>query len=396
MQKGRRHTATGSISDARCTDGFRFAQPILRPARERIALPAQCGVAAPSGTPHPDFAALHPGYGRRRGHANEPDRRDLGRALHPPVRGPGAGDRARPLHRRSCRPRAGCASCAARWRPAASRASSRRPARCVITAADLAGVKPLRPMLHKFNYVPVGAADPRRRRRALCRRTGRGRGRCERGGSGGHRRSGRGRDRGDRRARRCEGALAQGAPARSRGGAGQRDRRRQGEDPAASTRRAAARTDRRRRGRARAARTPLPLEPRGGACRIRPRLRPRHAHLLDPDAASDAHRDRRPARHAGSRSAGHRARCRRWLRAEDVAADRIRHAGLAGPQAAHLGRLDRGSPREPDRLLPQPRPARHARRRVRRRRQAARALRRCARQYRRLFLLPDHLRRSSR
>ena len=25
----------------------------------------------------------------------------------------------------------------------------------VVTAADLAGVKPIRPMLHKFNYVPV-------------------------------------------------------------------------------------------------------------------------------------------------------------------------------------------------------------------------------------------------
>src|SRR5258708_26379130 len=25
----------------------------------------------------------------------------------------------------------------------------------VVTAADLAGVKPIRPMLHKFNYVPI-------------------------------------------------------------------------------------------------------------------------------------------------------------------------------------------------------------------------------------------------
>ena len=136
----------------------------------------------------------------------------------------------------------------------------------------------------------------------------------------------------------------------------------------------------------------LPLEPRGGHASLRPRHRPRHAHMLDPDAASDAHRDRRPGEYAGSRSAGHRARCGRWLRAKDVAADRIRHAGLAGPQASHLGRLDRGSPREPDRLLSQPRSIRHAARGVRSRWQAARFVRRCARQYRRLFMFSDHLR----
>ena len=40
-----------------CTDGFRFAQPILRPARERIALPAQCGAAAAASGATPDLAS---------------------------------------------------------------------------------------------------------------------------------------------------------------------------------------------------------------------------------------------------------------------------------------------------------------------------------------------------
>ena len=51
--------------------------------------------------------------------------------------------------------RIGCASCAARWPPARSARSRRPKGATVITAADLAGVKPILPMLHKFNYRPV-------------------------------------------------------------------------------------------------------------------------------------------------------------------------------------------------------------------------------------------------
>ncbi len=40
----------------------------------------------------------------------------------------------------------------------------------VITAASLKGVKPILPMLHKFNYKPVGQPILADRRRAVCRR----------------------------------------------------------------------------------------------------------------------------------------------------------------------------------------------------------------------------------
>ena len=55
-----------------------------------------------------------------------------------------------------CRRRNTCASCAAPWPPDASCASRRPKSATVVTAADLKDVKPIRPMLHKFNYVPVG------------------------------------------------------------------------------------------------------------------------------------------------------------------------------------------------------------------------------------------------
>ena len=64
----------------------------------------------------------------------------------------------------------------------------------VITAADLAAVKPIKPMLHKFNYVPGGTANRGRGRGSFCRRAGRCCGRAEQGGGRGYRRSGRGRD----------------------------------------------------------------------------------------------------------------------------------------------------------------------------------------------------------
>ena len=135
-----------------------------------------------------------------------------------------------------------------------------------------------------------------------------------------------------------------------------------------------------------------PMEPRGGACRLRHRDRPRHADLLDPDAAYDAHRGRRHSRHAGSRPAGRRARCRRRLRPEDVGRGRIRllvwlarkhRTSFAWTEDRRENLIACFHSR--DQYV-------HARRRVRRGRQADRARRRCARQYRRLFLLSDHLR----
>ena len=53
-------------------------------------------------------------------------------------------------------PPAGCGSCAARSRPADITAITPPADATVITAADLKGVKPIPPMLHKFNYRPVG------------------------------------------------------------------------------------------------------------------------------------------------------------------------------------------------------------------------------------------------
>ena len=61
----------------------------------------------------------------------------------------------------------------------------------VITAADLKGVKPIRPMLHKFNYRPVGQPILADGRGPIHRRARRRRDRRERSGSRGPRRPGR-------------------------------------------------------------------------------------------------------------------------------------------------------------------------------------------------------------
>ena len=108
-----------------------------------------------------------------------------------------------------------------------------------------------------------------------------------------------------------------------------------------------------------------PMETRGGHAVLRCRDRPRHVDLHDADAALDPHRHRRRARHAGERSARDRARCRRRLRAENVARRRIRRAGVAGTQAQKLGRLDRGPARKFDRRFPCARSNHHVGRRLR-------------------------------
>ena len=95
-----------------------------------------------------------------------------------------------------------------------------------------------------------------------------------------------------------------------------------------------------------------------GACGIRRCLGPGDADLHDADAAHDAHHHRRSSGDGGGGSAGDRARCRRRVRAEDVTGAGIRRAGLAGAAPARFSRLGRGPAREPDVELPQPRYAR--------------------------------------
>ena len=97
-------------------------------------------------------------------------------------------------------------------------------------------------------------------------------------------------------------------------------------------------------------------------------------------------------RHRRGRAARRRSRCRRRLRPENVARPGIRPPRLGGPEISPRARLDRGPAREPDRLLPQPRPAPRGPRRLRRRGPPARARSRHRLQCRRLFLLPRHLR----
>src|SRR5215813_9806557 len=92
-----------------------------------------------------------------------------------------------------------------------------------------------------------------------------------------------------------------------------------------------------------------------GACGMGHRQRAHHAHLRDADAACDAHRYRRSHWNAGSGSAGDRPRRWRRLRAEDVAGGGIRGRDLARAQAQDVGGVGRGPAREPRRLLPQPR-----------------------------------------
>ena len=122
------------------------------------------------------------------------------------------------------------------------------------------------------------------------------------------------------------------------------------------------------------------------------RFRAGDADLRDANAASDAHRDCRPDRHAGKRTARHCARCRRRLRPENVARSRVCRPGLARAKAQKLGRLDRGPPRESDGVVSQPRSVYPPPRRVRCRRETRRAVGRSDRQCRRLFVLSDHLR----
>ena len=180
-------------------------------------------------------------------------------------------------------------------------------------------MKPIRPMLHKFNYVPVGAADPGRGRGAFCRRSGRGRGRAEQGGGRGYRRSGRGRDRAaHRRSPMRGGALAAGAPVVHAEAPANVIVEGRIKTPDFDATRAAAHTRIKFEARSRR-QNATPLEARGRTRGLRRRDRPRHADLHHPDAASDADRDRRRARHAGIRPARDCARRRRRVRPEDVA-----------------------------------------------------------------------------
>ena len=267
------------------------------------------------------------------------------------------------------------------------------PGAMVVTAADLAAVKPIRPMLHKFNYVPVSqpvlAADVVRfvgePVAAVVAPT----------------------------AQEAEdiadlveveiattpavvdagAALAPDAPAGACRGGRQRDRRGPREDAGRSTRPSRRRTGASRSTSARAGRTPRRWS---RAPRMRPGIRPAGASTLT-CATQMPHMMRTIiAELIGMPESELR------VIAPDVGGGfgqkmslraGIRAGHLAGAQAQDLGRLDRGSAREPDRLLSQPRPVGLARRRVRRRRAAARAVGRHRRQYRRLFVLSDHLRR---
>ena len=230
---------------------------------------------------------------------NEPDRRDLGRPLDPAARGSGAGDRQRTLHRRSAGGaiRALRAQLGGRRTHRAHRRAGRRDGR---HGRRSEGVKPIRPMLHKFNYVPVGQpiladgvvryvgeaiaavlAESAEAAEDIADRveveieetTPRGRCAC--------------------RARARRAAVHAEAPTNVivEGRV---------KTPGFDAARAARPQDRRRRG----ALAPPERAADGAArraCRLRCRLRPRHAHLLNPDAASDAHRHCRSDRHAGNR-----------------------------------------------------------------------------------------------
>ena len=236
------------------------------------------------------------------------------------------------------------------------------------------------------------AADPGNGCRALCRRAGRsrrrgdqrrGRGHCRRRADRDRRIAGGGRRprcaQARRAARSCQDTvehrrrrplqdrrlrrnLRQGAPARA------------GRDPLAAAECDAARGAR-------------------GARGLRCSVGPRDADLHDTDAASPAHRGRRYLAVSGIRSARRGARCRRRVRAENVAAGGIRGAGLAGAAVARHSGVDGRPARKSDRRISQPRSACRARGRVRRTRQADCAYGRRRRKCRRLFLLSDHLRR---
>ncbi len=236
---------------------------------------------------------------------------------------------------------------------------------------------------------PAGAGDGCR---AFRRRADRGRGRADPGGGRGHCRSRHGRDRRDAGSRRCaRGAGVRRSCGPSRGGR-QCRRRRAGEDrrirrndgrgaPAHQDRHSIASAECTAVGAAR------------GACGMGSEQPAGDAQLCDPDAARDADDHRRADRDAGIGSAGDRSGCRRRVRAENVAGARIRGRDLARPQASDFGRMVRGPARESHRLFSQPRPAHRAGRRLRRRRQTGRVVGGYSRQCRRLFVLPDDLRR---
>ena len=169
----------------------------------------------------------------------------------------------------------------------------------VITAADLNGVKPITPMLHKFNYKPVGQpilAD------GVVRFVGEPVAAVVAASE----------EEAEDIADQVELDIAEATPvvdardgARSRRAANpcrsarQRHPRRPVQDAKASTPSGAART-RSSRVDARSHRqNATPMEPRAGHAAYDAVDRPRHADLHDADAASHAHRHRRRARHAG-------------------------------------------------------------------------------------------------
>ena len=239
----------------------------------------------------------------------------------------------------------------------------------VVTAADLAGVKPIQPMLHKFNYVPISqpvlardvvrfVGEPIAAVVSLERReeaediadlveveiedtAG---GRRRRRGAGSRRAA---RPRRGRRQRRGRRTLED---ARLRREAGARAPADQGRHPLAPAECAADGAARR-------------------ACRLGRRQRSRHAHLRDADAA----------RRCGPVIADLIGMPESDLRviAPDVGggfgqkmslAAGIRGRDLARAHAQDVGGVGGGPARESRRLLPQPRPVDLARRRVRRRR----------------------------
>ena len=175
-----------------------------------------------------------------------------------------------------------------------------------------------------------GAAGACRRGGALRRRTGRGNRRRQRGGSGGSRRARRGRDRADR-ARSSMPARAIGGARHSRRGAGQRGGRGARARPRSSRRRAAAPHRlvtvevRSRRQNA------MPMETRAAHAAFDPAsgrvtltCSTQMPHLIRTAIA-----DLIGMPEIGS--ARDRARCRRRLRAENVAGARIRGAGAGSP-----------------------------------------------------------------
>ncbi len=200
-------------------------------------------------------------------------------------------------------------------------------------------------------------ADPRRRRRALRRRTDRGRGRIERGRGRGHRRSRRGRDRGHAAPGRC----ARGARRRRAGVHSEAannvivEGRVKTQDFDAIQTGAHRRRHRRIRSRRQNA---MPLEARGGHAafdaatgRITLTCSTQMPHLMRTAIADLLGMPESDLRVVAPDVGGG------FGQKMSLPPEYVR-AGVAGAEAAQLGRLDRGPPREPDRLLPQPRPVR--------------------------------------